>query len=184
MAVDEVLYYEDGDVRITNRSVVVGLRFHETAALRAPRKTMAPPNPGVPLAIGITVIEAALIIPLLNVLRTPLAWAVAVAVLALSAAVAVFLGRLPRRYQVIADYHGREVILFSSRDHRKFGRMARALSLALERAPGEMVTADEIVSSVAEATDDLNAVLNLLGPPPESLRSTARTSPQQPVGIS
>ncbi len=128
-----ILYYHRNGVTVNSRYLTVGERRYEIAELSDLRQARGSTHPGVIVGLVIAVAEAGLVAPFLGAVRSPLAWLVALAALAIPCAVGAFCARRwPALYQLLADYRGRQVVVFSTRNEWEFGQVARSLRRAVE----------------------------------------------------
>jgi hypothetical protein len=120
-------------VTVTSQYVVSAGYRYDTAELVELMRAKGSTHPGVIVGMVIAVAEAAFLVPLVGVLRSPLAWLLAGLALLIPCAVGLVCAhRWPPEYELLARYRGREVTLFTSRDQREFGQVSRAVQRAVE----------------------------------------------------
>ena len=86
----------------------------------------------------IAVAEVPLVVLLVGVLRAPVAWLLSMLALLIPCLVGVVCAqRWPAQYELLARYRGGQVTLFTSRDEREFGQVARAVRRAMEATPSD-----------------------------------------------
>jgi hypothetical protein len=130
-----IRFYQHKDVIVTNQYVVARGYRYETAGLAELMTAKGAPHPGLVVGMVIAVAEAGLLVPLVNFLRTPLAWLLALSALAVPCAVALVCARRwPPQYELLARYRGRQVTVYACRDEREFGQVSRAVQRAVEWA--------------------------------------------------
>ncbi len=126
------LYYRYRTILVTSRHVQVGPNRYDVADLDRLMRARGPVHPGA-LVGGITsVVEAALLVPVLTVFREPALWPLAVVALVVPVAVGFACARRwPAPYQLLARYRGRQILLYATRDRHEFGRVSRAIMRAV-----------------------------------------------------
>ncbi|HKT04400.1 MAG TPA: DUF6232 family protein [Rugosimonospora sp.] len=130
-----ISYYHRNGVVVTNRYLTAGAYRYEITELNDLRQARGSTHPGVMVGLVIAVAEAAFVAPFVGLLRSPLAWLVTITALAIPCLVGAFCARRwPAQYELLADYRGRQVIIFSTRDEREFGQVARSVRRAVEAA--------------------------------------------------
>jgi hypothetical protein len=130
-----IRYYQHRDVTVTSQYVVAQGYRYETAGLGELMRTKGGPHPGLIVGMVIAVAEAGLLVPLVNVLRSPLAWLLAMSALLIPCAVGLICARRwPPQYELHARYRGRQVTVYACRNELEFGQVARAVQRAVERA--------------------------------------------------
>ena len=131
-----VVYYRGPTALITDRVLEVWSPHRQRFAIADLYDVHVVRGGADPLAVGparITAGVAVLIAASWPLLRTPVAWLVAIAFLAASGIVALVCWRLARcEWELRATYQGYQVQLYRSRDLRVFGQVKRALNRALE----------------------------------------------------
>ena len=127
------VYYRYGTILVTNRHVQVGPNRYDVADLDWLMQARGSMHPGA-LVGGITsVVEAVLLVPLLTVFREPLLWPLAVVALLVPVAVGfACTRRWPAPYQLLARYHGQQILLYATRDQREFGQVSRSIMRAMD----------------------------------------------------
>jgi hypothetical protein len=130
------LYYRHGEVAVTSRTFYRGVDRYPIADLSDLMRARGSIHPGVTFSIVIAVVQAPLVVLVAGLIHSPYAWAAAVVVLVVPFVVAAICARRwPPRQELLARYRGRDVRLFSSRDEREFGQVARAVGRAIEALP-------------------------------------------------
>jgi hypothetical protein len=126
-------YYRQRDVTITSRYFEAGGHRYEIAELTELMRARGSMHPGALVGLVIAVVEAILITPVVGLLPGPRIWLLATAALLVPCLVGlVCVRRWPAQFDLLASYRGRLVTLFSSRDAREFGQVARAVQRAVE----------------------------------------------------
>jgi hypothetical protein len=130
-----VVYYRQNGIVVTDRYFFAGGYRYEIAQLSGLMRTRGPVHPGGMVGLVIAVAEAAVVVPVVSVLRAPVAWMVGLAALLVPCLVGyVCARRWPPQYELLAHHRGREVTLFTTRDEREFGQVSRAVQRAVEAA--------------------------------------------------
>jgi hypothetical protein len=128
-----VVHYRQNGIVVTSTFFTSGGYRYEVPLLSGVMRTRGSIHPGVIVAMVTAVAEAVIIVPLVSVLRTPVAWLLTFAALLIPCLVGYFCARRwPAQHELLAMYRGREVILFTTRDEREFGQVTRALQRAME----------------------------------------------------
>lgn len=128
-----VLYYQRHGFEVTDRAVTADGHRYDIADLTDLRQARGAMHPGVVTGLVIAVAEGAFVAPFIGIVRTPWAWVAAVVALAIPCLVGFFCARRwPAHFELLAEYRGREVVLFACRDALEFGRVARAVQRATE----------------------------------------------------
>jgi hypothetical protein len=131
-----VWYYRNADVAVTNHYVHVGRDRYPIGELTDLGHSRGPAHPSVLISGVIAVAQAPIMVPVVAILRSPIAFVLAAVVLVVPVCVAlVSAHRWPPRRQLLARFRGRDLTLFSSHDEREFGQVARALQRAVEAQP-------------------------------------------------
>jgi hypothetical protein len=131
-----MLYRHNGTI-VTSHYFTCGGYRYEVSQLTGLMRTRGSTHPGVLIGLIIAVAEAVVIVPLVSLLRAPLAWASVVAALLVPCLVGyVCARRWPPQRELLATYRGHDVILFTTRDEREFGQVTRALQRAIEAWSG------------------------------------------------
>jgi Family of unknown function (DUF6232) len=130
-----IAYYHRNGVVVTNKYLTSGAYRYEVGELTDLRQARGSTHPGVVVGLVIGVAEAAFVAPFVGLFHKPVAWLAAVLALAIPCLVGVFCARRwPAQYELLADYRGRQVVVFTTRDEREFGQVARAVRRAIEAA--------------------------------------------------
>ena len=130
-----IAYYHDNGIVVTNRYLTTKSRRYETIEIAELQQARGTTHPGVTVVLVIAVAEAAFVAPFVGVMQSALAWLVALLALAIPCVVGVFCAhRWPAQYELLADYRGRQVVLFTTRDRLEFGKVARSVRRAMEAA--------------------------------------------------
>ena len=131
-----VVYYRGPTALITDRVLEVWCPDRQRFAIAELRDVHVVQGGADPLAVGparITAVVAVLVAASWPLLRTPLAWVVAIGFLSISGIVALVCARFARReWELRASYLGYDVQLFRTRDVQVFGQVKRGLMRALE----------------------------------------------------
>jgi hypothetical protein len=131
-----VWYYRAAEVAVTNHYFHQGRDRYPIGELTDLGLSRGPAHPSVLISSVIAVAQAPIVVPVVAVLRSPVAFVMAAIVLVVPLCVAfVSAHRWPPRRQLLARYRGRDLTLFSSHDEREFGQVARALQRAVEAQP-------------------------------------------------
>lgn len=129
-------YYRQHGITVTGRHFSDGAYRYEIAELVDVVHTRGSIHPGVIVGMVIAVAEAALAIPLVGLLKTPLAWFLAIVALLIPCLVGLVCAhRWPPQYELLALYRGRRVTLLATRSEREFGQVSRAVMRAMEALP-------------------------------------------------
>ena len=128
-----IVFYNHRDVVVTSRCFANGALRYDIADLDEFMHARGSTHPGTVIGLVIAAAEAALLIPLVGVLRAPVTWGLAtVALLVPCVVAAVCARRWPPRQELVARYRGRRVTLLATTSEREFGQVARALRRAVE----------------------------------------------------
>jgi hypothetical protein len=128
-----IAYYHRNGVTVTSRYLTTGAYRYEIADLIDLRQARGGTHPGVIVGLVIAVAESAVVALFLGTFHSPGAWLVALVALAIPCLVGVYCARRwPAQYELLADYRGRQIILFATRDEREFGQVARSVRRAVE----------------------------------------------------
>jgi hypothetical protein len=131
-----IWFYRDAEVAVTNHFFHRGRDRYAIPELTELGVVRGPSHPSVLISGLIAVAQAPIAIPVVAVLRTPLAFVLAAVLLIVPVVVAfVSAHRWPPVQQLLARYRGRELTLFSTHDAREFGQVTRALQRAIEAQP-------------------------------------------------
>lgn len=134
----QVVYFRRPGILVTNQQVAVGQFRYQVAQLADLMQARGSTHPGAMVGMVIAVAEAPLLALLLGVVRSPVAWLIAVPALLIPCLVGlVCVRRWPAQYELLARYRGGQVTLFTTRDEREFGQVARAVRRAIEATPGD-----------------------------------------------
>ena len=129
---DRFFYHQRG-IEVTTRHLTVGPDRYELIELAEIMQARGPRHPGVKVGAATAVAEAALVAPLVGVVRGSVVWLVAVVALLIPCAVGLVCAvRWPAEFALIARYRGREVTLYVTRDETEFGQVSRAVRRAME----------------------------------------------------
>jgi hypothetical protein len=130
-----VAFYHRNGVVVTNRYLTSGPYRYEIAELTDLRQARGGTHPGVVVGLVIAVAEAVFVAPFVSFFQRPVAWLAVVVALAIPCGVGFFCARRwPAQYELLADYRGRQIIVFATRDEREFGQVARSVRRAIEAA--------------------------------------------------
>jgi hypothetical protein len=130
-----VSYYRQNGIVVTSQFFSAGGYRYEITSLAGLMRARGSLHPGVVIGMVTAVAEAVIIVPLVSVVRAPVAWLVSFAALLIPCVIGYICARRwPPQYELLATYRGREVTLFTSRDEREFGQVTRAVQRALEAA--------------------------------------------------
>jgi hypothetical protein len=128
-----VLYYHHRGFEVTDRTVTADGHRYITAELTDLRRARGATHPGVLTGLVIAVAEGVFVAPFIGIVRTPWAWVAAALALAIPCLVGFYCARRwPAHFELLAEYRGRDVVLFACRDQLEFGRVARAVRRAVE----------------------------------------------------
>ncbi len=131
-----IWYYRGVDVAVTNLHLHTHRDRYPLAELDDLGTVRGPAHPAVLISTVIAVAQAPIAIPVVTIVRSPLAFLLAAVLLVVPVVVAIVSARRwPPRLELQARYRGREVVLFSSHDERRFGQVSRALQRAVEALP-------------------------------------------------
>lgn len=128
-----IVFFDDpgGGVRVTNDTITAGERSWALGELHMPRTTRPPLPRALPRLVALALFLS-FAAPVSWVASGPrLALIVLVAALAMLAA-ALLTARRPRAWELWADHRGAAVLLFSTTDAGRYGRVARALVRAAD----------------------------------------------------
>jgi hypothetical protein len=128
-----IAYYHRNGVVVTNRYLTSGPYRYEIAELADLRQARGSTHPGVVVGLVIAVAEAVFVAPFVGIFHAPVAWLAAVVALAIPCLVGFFCARRwPAQYELLADHRGRQIVVFTTRDEREFGQVARSVRRAVE----------------------------------------------------
>jgi Family of unknown function (DUF6232) len=128
-----VRYYHDHEILVTRHYIQVGRNRYPAGELSDLRTASGPLHPGVTISLVIALVQAPLAVPVVAVVRSPLAYLLAVLALVVPGVVALVCARrFPPQQRLLAEYRGEQVILFGSHDEQRFGKVARAVLRAVE----------------------------------------------------
>lgn len=132
------LFARNGIV-VTRRWLWVHGKRYDVAELHAIGRSRGAANPAVPVALGVGVVDAVVLLPLAVLAHTMIGATSAVLAFVLAGvAAAIFGRRSPREQAIRATYRGSPVTLYESRDPREFGQVSRAILRASEAVPHEL----------------------------------------------
>jgi hypothetical protein len=131
-----IWYYRSADIAVTNHHLHTDRDRYPLAELDELGTVRGPAHPAVLIATVIAVAQAPIAIPVVAIVRSPLAFLLAAVLLVVPVVVAVVSARRwPPRLELQARYRGRELVLFSCHDERRFGQVSRAVRRAVEALP-------------------------------------------------
>jgi hypothetical protein len=131
-----IWFYRDVGVAVTNHYFHRGRDKYAITDLTELGVVKGPAHPSVLISGLIAVAQAPIVVPVVAVLRSPIAFVLAAILLVVPVVVAfVCAHRWPPVQQLLARYRGRELTLFSTHDAREFGQVSRALQRAIEAQP-------------------------------------------------
>jgi hypothetical protein len=134
----QIVYFRRPGILVTSQQVSVGQYRYQVGQLADLMQARGATHPGAIVGLVIAVAEAPLVALLVGVVHTPAAWLLAVPALLIPCLVGfVCVRRWPAQYELLARYRGGQVILFSTRNEREFGQVARAVRRAIEATPGD-----------------------------------------------
>jgi hypothetical protein len=129
-------YYRGADVAVTNQHLHTAHDRYALAELADLGVSRGPVHPAVLISSVIAVAQTPIVIPVVAIVRSPLAFLLAAVLLVVPCVVAIVSARRwPPRLDLQARYRGRDLVLFSSHDEREFGQVSRALRRAVEALP-------------------------------------------------
>jgi hypothetical protein len=132
------LYYRQHGVIVTGRHLAVDANRYDLTELGELMQARGSVHPGAIAGGVIAIAEALLLAPLVGALRAPVVWLLAFVALLIPCLVGLVCARRwPAQYELLAQYRGRQVTLFATRDEREFGQVARAVRRALEALRGD-----------------------------------------------
>lgn len=131
--------YDRRGVVVSWRRVYAGGYQYEIDDLRDVVRVRGSVHPGVLVSMALAVVVPVAVVPALTTAATVPTWlAVFVAVLVPCLVAVACAKRWPARRVLRARYHGRTVVLFSTRDEREFGQVSRAVHRAREAVGREL----------------------------------------------
>lgn len=131
-----VWYYRGSDIAVTNQHLHTSYDRYPLAELDDLGTVRGPAHPAVLISTVIAVVQAPIVLPVITIVRSPLAFLLAAVLLVVPVVVAfVSARRWPPRLELQARYRGRELVLYSSHDERRFGQVSRAVRRAVEALP-------------------------------------------------
>jgi Family of unknown function (DUF6232) len=126
-----IVYYRSDRLLITNRYLVGGARRYEMAELGDLQLARGNTHPGAVVGLVIAVAEGAFVAPFAGLIHSPAAWLTVAVALAVPCLVGLYCARRwPAQLELIADYRGRQVLLFATRDAVEFGKVTRSAQRA------------------------------------------------------
>ena len=129
-------YYRGPGVAVTNQYLFTDRDRYALAELAELGVVRGPMHPAVVISTVIAVAQTPVVIPVVAMVRSPLAFLFAAILLVVPCVVAVASARRwPPRLELQALYRGRTLVLFSTHDEREFGQVSRALRRAVEGLP-------------------------------------------------
>jgi hypothetical protein len=131
-----IFYYRSAGVAVTNHHVHTSRDRYALAELAELGMVRGPAHPAVLISTVIAIAQTPIVIPVVTIVRSPLAFLLAAVLLVVPCVVAIVSARRwPPRLDLQARYRGRELVLFTSHDEREFGQVSRALRRAVEALP-------------------------------------------------
>jgi hypothetical protein len=131
-----IWYYRTSDVAVTNQHLHTRRERYALSELADLGMVRGPLHPAVLISSVIAVAQTPIVIPVVTIVRSPLAFLLAAVLLVVPCVVAIVSARRwPPRLELQARYRGRELVLFASHDEREFGQVSRALRRAVESLP-------------------------------------------------
>lgn len=131
-----VWYYRSADVAVTSHHLHVRHHRYPLAELDELGVVRGPAHPAVLISSVIAVVQAPIVIPVVALVRSPIAFLLAAVLLVVPVVVAIVSSRRwPPRRELQARYRGRETVLFTTHDEREFGQVTRAVRRAVEALP-------------------------------------------------
>lgn len=129
-------YYRGPDVAVNNQYLITSRDRFALAELADLGVVRGPTHPAVLISAVIGVAQLPIVVPVVTIVRSPLAILLAAVLLVVPCVVAIVSSRRwPARFELQANYRGRELVLFTSRNEREFGQVSRALRRAVESLP-------------------------------------------------
>ena len=131
------IYYRQHGILVTSQHFAARGYRYDISALSDLAQAKGSQHPGLTIGLVIAAAEAVLLAPLAGQFRSPLAWTVVVIVLLIPCLVSLVCAwRWPPLLELQAIYHGRRVVLFSTRNELDFHQVIRALQRATEANHG------------------------------------------------
>ncbi len=128
-----ITYYHRNGVLVTSRYLQVGVNRYEIGELMDLRQARGGTHPGLIVGLVIAVAEAVFVAPFVGVLRSPLAWLAATVALGIPCLVGLVCARRwPAQYELLAEYRGRQTVVYVTRDELEFGQVTRSVRRAVE----------------------------------------------------
>ncbi|MDT4987609.1 MAG: hypothetical protein QOI74_1703 [Micromonosporaceae bacterium] len=136
-----VVHYRQNGILVTNHYFAAGHERYEIPQLSDVVRLRGSSHPGIAAGVIVAALEVVIAVPLLGVVRAPAAWLVVCVAVALPCLIGcmadvVCTGCWPPRHELLATYHGHEVILLTTHNEREFGQVTRALRRAMETDSG------------------------------------------------
>ncbi|GAA0896753.1 hypothetical protein GCM10009557_70980 [Virgisporangium ochraceum] len=129
-------YYRGADVAVTNQFLHTARDRYALSELADLGISRGPVHPAVLISSVIAIAQTPIVIPVVAIVRSPMAFLLAAVLLVVPCVVAIVSARRwPPRLDLQARYRGRDLVLFSSHDEREFGQVSRALRRAVEALP-------------------------------------------------
>jgi hypothetical protein len=129
-------YYRGAGVAVTNQFMQTSRDRYPLAELGDLGMVRGPSHPAVLISTVIAIAQLPIVVPVVSMVRSPIAFLLAAVLLVVPCVVAIVSARRwPPRLDLQARYRGRERVLFSSHDEREFGQVSRALRRAIESLP-------------------------------------------------
>jgi hypothetical protein len=129
-------YYRGPDIAVTNQYLLTEHDRYALVELEELGIVRGPMHPAVVISAVIAVAQTPVVIPVVAMVRSPLAFLCAAILLVVPCVVAIVSARRwPPRMELQARYRGRTLVLFASHDEREFGQVSRALRRAVEGLP-------------------------------------------------
>lgn len=131
-----IWYYRGPDIAVTNHHLHTGSDRYPLAELDELGTVRGPAHPAVLISTVIAVAQAPIAVPVVVLVRSPLAFLLAAVLLVVPIVVAIVSARRwPPRLELQARFRGRELVLYGSHDERRYGQVARAVRRAVEALP-------------------------------------------------
>jgi len=129
-------YYRGPDVAVTNQYLHIGRDRYALAELSDLGVVRGPTHPAVLISSVIAIAQTPIVIPVVTIVRSPIAFLLAAVLLVVPCAVAIVSRRRwPPRPGLRARDRGRDLALLSSHGERALGPASRGLRRAVEALP-------------------------------------------------
>jgi hypothetical protein len=132
-----ITFYNHGGIVVTDRYLVADQYRYDLAELGDLRQARGSRHPGVMVAMVTAVAEAAFVGPIIGLTHTPVSWLAALIALAIPCVVGIYCARRwPAHFELLADFRGRQIVVFATGNEREFGQVSRAVRRAVEAGTG------------------------------------------------